>query len=154
MAAFQTAFTLRPGEQVQPTNCHTITTANHKVGDEAQSVTLTGVKTCSAVAYNSQQLESQATAAFTHTKPAANYHLVGSVQTTVQSVSPVFVTIRGKWAYTFSPDYEQLLAQQIAGDTPAQARKALLGTGIIAYASIPNTLPPAAMYINFLVLVA
>jgi hypothetical protein len=65
---------------------------------------------------------------------------------------PLFVVISGKWAYTFSPDYEQLLAQQIQGDTPAKARASLLKTGVISYASVPETLPPA-MYINFLVLV-
>jgi len=151
--AFTTAFSIRQGEQAIPTQCHIATSPNHQIGEAAQSVTLTGVKTCSAVAYNSQQVEQQATAAFSQTKPGAQYHIVGSVQTTVQSVSPVSVTISGKWVYTFSQDYEQLLAQQIEGDTPAQARKVLLGKGIIAYASIPNTLPPAAMYINFLVLV-
>jgi len=151
--AFTTAFPLQPREAAIPTHCTTKTTADKAIGEEAQSVSLTVVKTCSAIAYNSQQVEQQATAAFSQTKPGAQYHIVGSVQTTVQSVSPVSVTISGKWVYTFSQDYEQLLAQQIEGDTPAQARKVLLGKGIIAYASIPNTLPPAAMYINFLVLV-
>ena len=151
-SSFQTAFVLRPGEQAQPTNCHMTSTANHKAGDEAQTVTLNGRETCSAIAYNSQQFTRQATAAFTQTKPAANYHVVGSVQTALQSVSPLVVTISGKWVYTFSPDYEQLLAQSIAGDTPAKARKYLLSTGIISSASVPSTLPPA-MYITFLVLV-
>jgi hypothetical protein len=150
--AFQTAFPVRLGEQAQPTTCHTTTTADHGLGQEAQTVTVRSVKTCSAIAYNSQQLESQATAAFTQTKPGPQYHLVGSVQTTLQSVTPVSVTISGKWAYTFSPDYEQVLAQSIEGDSPAKARKVLLQTGVIAYASIPNALPPS-MYINFLVLV-
>jgi hypothetical protein len=150
--AFTTAFPLRPGEQAQPTNCHTTTTANHTVGDEAQTVTLNDSETCSALAYNSQHLTSQATAAFTQTQPAANYHIVGNIQTALQSVTPLFVTISGKWGYTFSPDYEQLLAEKIAGDTPARARKYLLSTGVIVQASVPNTLPPA-MYINFLVLI-
>jgi len=152
LSSFQTAFTLRPGEQAQPTNCHTTTTASHSIGEEANTVTVKAVETCSAVAYNSQQLTRQATAAFTQTKPAATYHVVGSVQTTLQSVSPLVVTISGKWVYTFSPDYEQLLAQRIAGDSPARAKAYLFKTGVISYASVPNTLPPA-MYINFLVLV-
>jgi hypothetical protein len=150
--AFQTAFPVRPGEQAQPTTCHTTTTADHALGQEALTVTVKMVKTCSAVAYNSQQLESLATRAFTRTKPAASYHLVGSVQTTLQSVSPLSVAMSGKWAYTFSPDYQQRLAQQIQGDTPAKARASLLKTGVISYASVPETLPPA-MYITFLVLV-
>ena len=152
LTSFQTVFPLRPGEQAQPTNCHTTTTASHSIGEEANTVTVKAVETCSAVAYNSQQLTRQATAAFTQTKPAATYHVVGSVQTTLQSVSPLLVTISGKWVYTFSPDYEQLLAQRIAGDSPARAKAYLFKTGVISYASVPNTLPPA-MYINFLVLV-
>lgn len=151
--AFTSAFPLQQGEVALPTQCHTVTTANHQIGDEAQSVTLTASKTCSAVAYNSQQLTRQATAAFTQTKPGAKYHIIGSVLTTVRSVSPFSVTIKGSWSFTFSQDYEQLLAQQIAGDTPAQARKVLLRTGVISSASVPSTLPPEATYINFLVLV-
>jgi hypothetical protein len=151
--AFTNAFPLRQGEQDIPTQCHTTTSANHQIGQEAQSVTLTASKTCLAVAYHQDELTRKATTAFTQTKPAANYHIAGSVQTTIQSVSPLTLTINGKWVYTFSQDYEQLLAQQIARDTPAQARKVLLRTGVISYASIPNTLPPEAMYINFVVLV-
>ncbi len=150
--AFTTAFPVRPGEQAQPTNCHTTTTADHGLGQEAQTVTVKTSKICSAIAYSQDELTREATAAFTQTQPAATYHLVGSVQTTVQSVSPVSVTINGKWAYTFSPDYQELLAHSIEGDSPAKARKVLLQTGVISYANIPSTLPPA-MYINFLVLV-
>jgi hypothetical protein len=150
--AFTTAFPLQQGEQAIPTNCHSTTKSNHQVGEEAQSVTLTAAKTCSAVAYHRDALTRAATAAFTQTRPAANYHIVGSVETTLKSVTPLTVALSGKWAYTFSQDYEQLLAQRIAGDSPAKARASLLKTGVISYASIPNTLP-AAMYINFLVLV-
>lgn len=151
--AFTTAFTLQPNEAAIPTNCHTTTTTTHQVGEEAQSVTLTASKICSAVAYNQVELTREAAAAFTKTRPAATYHLVGSIQTSVLSISPLAVIISGKWAYTFTPDYEQSLARQIEGDTPNQARKVLLRTRVISYASIPGTLPPDAMYINFLVLV-
>jgi hypothetical protein len=151
--AFTTAFPLQPGEAALPTACQTTTTFTHQRGDEAPSVTLTISKTCSAVVYHTQQVESLATAALTRTKPAAAYHLVGNVQATVQSISPLTVTISGTWAYTFSPDYEQVLAEHIAGDSPAQARAYLLGTRVISSASIPGTLPPDAMYINFVVLV-
>ncbi|HEY6540894.1 MAG TPA: baseplate J/gp47 family protein [Ktedonobacteraceae bacterium] len=152
--ALATAFPLQPGEVAIPTPCHATTTANHRVGDEATSVTVNTVKTCSAVAYRQDELTREATTAFAHTKPAANYHIAGSVQASIQSVSTLSVAISGKWVYTFSPAYQQLLAQQIAGDTPTQARRVLLRTGVISYASIPSSLPPEAMYINFLVLVA
>jgi hypothetical protein len=151
--AFPTAFPLQPGEQVLPTQCHSTTTANPAVNAEATSVTVTMVKTCSAVAYDRQQVAQQATAAFSSTRPAASYHTVGRVQTTVQRVSPFSVTISGRWVYTFSPDYEQVLAEHIAGDSPAKAQAYLLKTGVISYATIPSPLPPDAMYINFVVLV-
>lgn len=149
--AFLTAFPLRRGEETIPTQCHTTATPDHPIGREARSVTLTVSKACSAVAYQRDELNREATAAFTHTKPATNYHLVGRLQTSIERVMPVSVTIRGTWVYAFSSDYEQLLAQQIAGDSPAQAHKVLLRTGVISQASIPATLP-ATMYIDFFVL--
>lgn len=152
-STFQTVFPLRPGEQAQPTNCHTITTANHKVGDEAQTVSINGSETCSAVAYSKSQLHEGATRQFTtQTKPGAYYTLVGNLTSTIVSVTPLTVHLTGSWVYVISQEYEQDLAQHIAGDTPAQARTYLLHSGVIAQASVPNTLPPA-MYITFLVLV-
>ena len=115
-------------------------------------MTLTMTRTCSAVAYDQSQLTHAATAAFTRTRPAATYHVVGRIQTIVRSVSPLTVALSGKWAYTFSPDYQDFLAEHIQGESPAQARSFLLRTGVICYASIPAKLP-AAMYINFVVLV-
>jgi Baseplate J-like protein len=150
--AFTTVFPVQHGEEAVPTDCHTITTTNHQEGQEARSLTLGVSKTCSAVTYSSKELNYQAMAAFTQTKPAATYHIVGSVQTTLKSVIPLSVTISGKWAYTFSQDYEQLLAQGIQGESPARAKAYLLKAGVISYASVPATLP-SAEYINFLVLV-
>ena len=150
--AFLTAFPLQPGEAAIPTNCMTKATPTHYIGEEAQSVTLTIAKTCSAVAYHQSELTRAASAAFTQAQPGKPYHVVGSIETTVQQVSPLTVTITGKWAYTFTPAYEQLLAQHIQGDSPAKAQAYLLNTGVISYASIPNTLA-SADYINFLVLV-
>jgi hypothetical protein len=150
--AFTTAFTLQPGEEAIPTNCKTLTTSNHKPGEEAQTVTLTIARTCSALAYDSQQLNHFAAATFMKTRPGTTYHIVGSIQTRLLSVFPLTIAISGKWAYTFSQDYQDALAQAIQGDTPAKAKAYLLKIGAIAYASIPSTLP-AAMYINFLVFV-
>jgi len=147
------AFTLRSGETLQVTTCSVQTTADHGIGQETQTLTVKIMKTCSAFTYNRQQEEKQATAAFTQTKPAANYHVVGSIAASLQSVSPFTVTVSGKWTFTFSPDYEQSLAEKIAGATSAQARKLLLQTGVIADASIPGKLPPAGSLIDLLVLV-
>lgn len=150
--AFPTAFPVQPGEAALPTHCTTKATPTHQPGEEAQSVTLTIAKTCSAVAYHQSELTRAARAAFTQAQPGKPYHIVGRIETTVQSVSPLTVTITGKWAYTFTPAYEQLLAQQIQGDSPAKAQAYLLNTGVISYASVPHTLA-SAEYIDFVVLV-
>jgi hypothetical protein len=150
--AFPNAFSLQPGEAAIVTHCTTKATPNHQAGEEAQTVTLTVSKTCSAVAYNQSQLTRAATAAFTRTRPGATYHIVGDVQTTVQHLSPFTMTLRGKWAFTFSQGYQDYLAQHIQGDDPAKARAYLLNTGVISYASVPNTLA-SADYIDFFVLV-
>ncbi len=150
---FMTAFSVRPSEQAQPTNCHTTTAANQKVGDEAQTVTLNGSETCSAIAYNQNQLQETATRIFiAKTRPGTRYTLVRSLTLTMVSVTPLTVHLTDAWVYVVSQEYEQSLAQAIQGETPAQARSYLLHTGVISHANIPTTLPPA-MYINFLVLV-
>lgn len=150
--AFPTAFPLRPGEAAIPTHCLVMTSPNHQAGEEATSVTVTMSETCAAIAYSQRDLTRAATAAFTKTRPGASYHIVGDVQTTLQSLSPFTVTLSGKWAYTFSQDYQDYLAEQIQGDTPEKARAYLLKIGVISYASVPNTLA-SADYINFFVLV-
>mgnify|MGYP001217602449 CR=1 FL=1 len=150
--AVTTAFTLQPGEEAIPTNCHVSTSTTHQIGEEAQSVTLTASKTCSAVAYNQDELIKAATAAFMKTRPATTYHIVGGVQTRVTSVTPLTLALSGKWVYTFSQGYLEFLAQEIQGDSPAKARAYLLKAGVISYASVPNTLA-SADYINFLVLI-
>ena len=55
-SSFQTALALRSGEQAQPTNCHTTTTGDHGIGEEAKTVTVKAVQTCSAVAYSKDTL--------------------------------------------------------------------------------------------------
>ncbi len=148
------AFVLRPGEAVQPTTCTFKSTPNHQVGDEAQTVTLQTIETCKGVAYNRDQLSQQATTLFMRqTAPGANYHLIGEVQTQLVSVTPVTVSCRGWWAYILSPDYEQFLAQQIAGDSPQQAQKYLLRTGFLTRATVPDKLPPDPAHIHFQVLI-
>jgi hypothetical protein len=145
------AFLVAPDEGVYPIQCVSTVTPDHRSGDEASTVTVHVASTCQGRAYNSQELTRQATAAFSQTRPAPHYHLIGGVQTTLHGVSPLAVTINGTWVYTFSTEYEQDLAQHIQGDAPAQASRYLLRTGVISRASVPSTLP-ASMYIEFLVL--
>jgi hypothetical protein len=152
--AFASAFAVPAEEQALPTQCHTTISASHALGEEATSLTVTSRRTCSALAYQRRAFAQQATAALSRTRPGVSYHLTGPMQTLIRNVSPFVVTIRGTWVYTFSPDERQALAESIAGKTPAQARTILLHTGLIASASVPGTLPPDGMYIDFFVLVS
>ena len=148
------AFVLRRGEAVQPTHCTFTVTPNHRTGDEARTVTVQATSTCTGIAYNRGQLSQQATALFTkQTAPGANYQLVGEVQIQLVGVIPLTVSCRGLWAYTLSQDYEQFLAEQIAGDSPQQARKYLLQTGFLTRATVPGKLPPDPAHIHFQVFI-
>lgn len=148
------AFTLRDGEGVYETSCSTKTAADHAIGAEAATLTVTVSSTCQGIAYRLHDLTHRATAAFMTTQPGAQYHISGSVQVTIQSTAPLTVTIHGRWAYTFSTDYNESLAEKIAGATPSQARKLLVQTGVIADASIPGKLPPDGSLIDLLVLIS
>lgn len=148
------AFILRPGETVYLTHCHVQTILDHTIGQEATMLTSNASDTCSGVAYNQNALAQQATIAFTmQTSPGANYQLAGSVQVTIVSLFPLTVSLRGLWVYHLSQDEEQLFAQQVAGDTPAQAKAYLLQTGVMTRVTVPQRLPKDPGHIRFLVLI-
>jgi hypothetical protein len=148
------AFPLASGEQVFPTHCTFKIAPNHQVGTEASALTVTATETCTGIAYNSEQLSQRATALFTQqTAPGAQYQLLGEVQVQIVSAMPLTVSCRGLWVFTLSQDYEQFLAEQVAGHTPTQARKYLLQTGWLTRATVPEPLPPDPAHIHFQVLI-
>ena len=152
--AMPQAFSRRPGEQVTPTHCTFVGSADHGPGDEAQAVTVHASKTCAAVAYNQEALQQQVTAVFNATRPGHQFELVSSVQTTVLSVSPLLVRVSGSWEYVFSSDDEQSLAQHIQEETPAQARAYLLQTGLVSRVTItPTQSLPDWYHLKFLILI-
>jgi hypothetical protein len=144
------AFPLAAGEQAFPTGCAFKVTANHQVGAEATALTITASETCTGIAYDSQQLTQRATTLFTRqATPGTHYQLVGDMQVRVIGVSPLTVSCHGLWAYLLSQDYEQFLAEKIAGDSPQQAQKYLLQTGFLTRATVPEKLPPDPAHIHF-----
>lgn len=148
------AFPLAPGEQVFPTDCAFKVSPNHQVGAEASTLTVAATETCRGIAYDSAQLSQQATSLFTQQAiPASNYQLIGDVRVRVLGVSPLTVSCTGWWAYTLSQDYEQFLAERIAGDNPQQAQQYLLHTGFLTHATIPQPLPKDPEHIHFQVLI-
>lgn len=78
---------------------------------------------------------------------------MGEVQVQLASVTPLTVSCRGLWAYILSPDYEQFLAERIAGDSPQQARKYLLHTGVLTRATVSQPLPQDPAHIHFQVFI-
>ena len=148
--AIPQAFPLALGEQVFPTDCTFKVSPNHQIGAEATALTITAGETCTGIAYNSQQLTQRATALFTQqATPGTHYQLVGEVQVRVIGVSPLTVSCRGLWAYALPQDYEQFLAEKIAGDSPQQAQQYLLQTGFLTRATVPKKLPPDPAHIHF-----
>ncbi len=80
--------------------------------------------------------------------------LEGDIQINVTSVLPFTVSLHGLWVYHLSQDYEQFLAERIAGDTPAQARAYLLKTGSVSRVTISQTQNlPDFYHIKFLILI-
>ncbi len=146
-------FFLRSGEALQTTNCTFKATPNHQPGAEAIEVTVKSTRTCQGIAYNKDKLERTATAAFNATRPGTNYQLVGSVQTSIVNLFPFIAQVSGTWVYLLSQDYEQFLAEKIAGDTPEQAKKYLLQTGFITRATVPAPLPKDPGHITFQILI-
>ena len=149
------AFVLAPGETVTPTHCTWSASVDHAAGQEATNVTEQARETCTGVAYDIQALQQAATAAFTTaTRPGKHYGLVGTVQTHVISVSPVVTaSIGGQWVYQPSQEEQQQLAEQLAGDSQAQAQACLLATGWISRATIPaGHLPTDPAHVHFAIL--
>ncbi len=152
--AMPQAFSMAPGEALQPTDCTTHLTADHGLGEEAQTVTVHASKTCAAVAYNQDALQQQATAVFNATRPGHQFERVGSVRTTLVSVTPLLVRVSGSWESVFTPDDEQWFAQHIQEETPQQARAYLLRTGLVSRVTItPAQSLPDWYHIKFLILI-
>jgi hypothetical protein len=152
--AIPQTFPLAVGEQALPTDCAFKVSPNHQVGAEANTLTVTATETCKGIAYNTDQLTQRATTLFTaRTDPGVQYQLVGSVQVQVVSATPLTVFCRGLWVYVLSQDYQQFLAEKIAGKTPQEARKYLLETGVLTRATIPEKLPQDPAHIRFRILI-
>src|SRR5579883_25866 len=147
------AFPVGAGEAVVPFTCTFVATPNPPVGTEASSVTVTAQQTCAGLRYQVTDLKRAATQAFrVETQPSKSYDLRGLEQVTPTSVVPFTATITGTWVFHLDTGYERFLAEQIAGDSPAQARAYLLQTGVIAAVSLDQPLPKAPDYIRFTIL--
>jgi hypothetical protein len=121
--------------------------SDHLPGEEATQVHVTVSETCSAVSYDKDTLQAQATA-FLSTQAATRlgtgYSLVGDVQVTVKQATvtqhntPVVLSFNalGTWVYAVKSAEQQRIKSLIAGKTKQEAEQLLASMPGIEQTSI------------------
>ncbi|MGH2493245.1 MAG: baseplate J/gp47 family protein [Ktedonobacteraceae bacterium] len=146
---------LLSGQALHPMPCTPATSADHAPGEEAAHLTITVSETCTAVAYDMQQLQARATqllaAQAAHTL-GTGYLPVGSVRLTVTkatamqttSIGVLAFTCVGTFAYTLSAQAQQHLKALLAGQPRRVALRWLLqqrGIHTASITGIPDNQP-------------
>ena len=142
---------LLSGQALHTLPCTPVTTANHMPGEEATSMTVSVSETCTAVAYDTQQLNARATQLLTAQatqRLGSGYLLAGNVRvsvtraTTTLTTSGVVLafTCVGTYAYTLNEQARQRIKTLIAGQPRLTALRLLLQQTGIQTASI-NGIP-------------
>ncbi len=124
---------LHANDGVVTPSCTTTPMSDHQPGQEATTVKVTVSETCSAVAYNSQQLESSVTQLLTAQatmKLGAGYSILSNPQITVTQATParqvtLSFTSVSTWVYALSSAQQQHLKAIIAGKNTQQALQLL-----------------------------
>lgn len=158
----------KPGEQLVTLPCTPTVTTDHAAGDEATVVKITVSEMCSAVAYNEDQLITQATEllATRATKNVkAGYSLIGDVHVTVKQATithtstPLVLlsfSCQGTWVYAVTITEQQRMQTLITGRTRQKALQilsSLPGIERVSTAWDENTkLPKDPRYIHFVVM--
>ncbi len=140
-------------------NCSPNVSTDHAVGDVAPSVTVTGTVICSeevydraaALALARNTLKTDAAKNLGAGYALADNNIVAKVmQTTVidsQQTASLLVRTEGVWAYQFSDQLKQQLANAIANKSKSDAQtylQAIAGVSVVSISSAgSNTLPAA-----------
>ena len=140
--------------------CTTNVTANHRVGDQAKSVTVTGTATCSEEVFDQKgalTLASNALKADVAKKPQyAGYALVGNVVTGITSETVIdtkgtvslVILAQGVWVYQFTDTILTGIKNKIAKESQSKAQADLNKTPGVMSATISissgTTMPDAA----------
>lgn len=159
---------LVPGETLYPQPCTPTITADHAVGDEASHLTVTVSQTCTAISYDSQQLDARAThlLAIQATQTlGTSYLLAGEAQVHVTKVAAMRIasvvaltfTCQGSYVYTFSTRDLQRLVALVAGQPRLTALHLLTNWPGVAHASISGLrdnqpLPPDLTHLQVLII--
>lgn len=120
---------VNPNEQLYILPCTPTVTSDHQIGQEATRVKVTASEACSAVAYNSQELETKATAKLNTQalkKLGNGYSFLGMVrisvtQATIQKQVIVSYDAQGTWVYGLSKPTQERITHLLAGKTTQEA---------------------------------
>jgi hypothetical protein len=160
---------IQPPEQLFILPCSPTVTPNRNVGDEAIQVKVTVSETCTAAAYNSNDLTMRATQLLTtqaYKKLGSDYSLFGTANVyTVQATTTpnlVFLSFKatGIWVYGLSAKAQESIKSLIAGKSKDQALQILAAMPGIERAYISFTgftddtkLPKNSSYIHIILIV-
>jgi VCBS repeat-containing protein len=148
-AALQSQLT--PQEQLSLLPCPPHVTSDHQPGQEATQVKVTVSQTCSAVAYNREELEKKATvflATQAHQKTGAGYILFGTVHVSVRQATMtstphplVFLSFhaQGTWFYGLTHTAQEQIKHLIAGKSTQEAVTLLASLPGVEHAAIRFT---------------
>ncbi len=135
----------KPTEQLFILPCTPTVSSDHQPGQEAKEVKISVSETCSAVAYNSNELLSKVTDLLSRKalqKLGTDYSLFGQVQVSIfqatitRTIPTLIFSCQGTWVYAISPHAQQSIKQLISGRPRDEAIKVLLSLPGIERASI------------------
>lgn len=139
---------LKQGEAILLPPCSPSVTSDHQPGDEAIRVKVTVSETCSAVAYNSQEVAEKATALLStqaQQKLGTGYSFIGTVQVSVKQATVtgaakplVFLSVhaQGLLVYALSLKAQEQIKHMIVGESTQEALQNLQAVPGIKHASI------------------
>jgi len=156
---------LKSNESFVALPCTPTTTADHQTGQEATQVKVTVSETCSAVAYNSLQVETRAMQLLIiqeEKKLGTGYSELGDPQVSVTTASAqnkkvvVSFNAQGLWVYALATQEQQYIKKLIAGKTKENAMQLLSALPGIERASIQwsddTKLPKDTLYIHLVII--
>ncbi len=135
----------KPTEQLFILPCTPTDSSDHQLGQETREVKITVSETCSAVAYNSNELLAKASDLLSRKalqKVGTDFNLFGQVQvsiiqaTVTRTIPTLIFSCQGTWVYAISLQAQQSIKLLIAGKPKDEAIKVLLSLPGIERASI------------------
>ncbi len=161
-----------PLEQLQLLPCTPTVTSDHRIGQEAATVTVSVSETCSAVAYNKAEVDRKATDLLIHqagTQAGTAYSPFRNIQVRVTRAAIshpphplVFLSFdaSGTWIYALAQRTQQQIKTRIAGKTIPVALQLLVSLPGVERASLrfagfgdAARLPKNTQYIHFVLLI-